>query len=293
MGKNLNLRKKAFTLTELLVVLVILVILAAALLPVVVSAKAAALKTACVSNFRQASDAMAMYLSDYDQRFTPVSYQAGATPDPMTDRTWVQLLLPYAKSLSIFRDPADYGARPTGDGSFDEDLVPNDAYARYYSASLRSDIGYNYLYLSPFLKVGGGWQATPRSETEVDDPSRTLMFVDSIWGRRENGDLFGGGSWLVVPPCRYELKAGELADTFLKGDEGSVLTSSPGWTASLDPALIYGRAWPWHSGRMNVARVDGSIVSMAPNQLSQGCDVKPEWHGLISDPTRYMWSLNP
>jgi prepilin-type processing-associated H-X9-DG protein len=274
-------------------VLAIVVILAGLLLPVMVSAKASAAKAACVSNFRQAFSAMSLYMDDYDGRFVPVNYQPGEQANPQNDRTWVQLLLPYAKSISIFHCPADYGNRDKGPGSFDEDLVPSDTYARYYTSSLRSDVGYNYLYLSPVLQVGSKWQAFPRNESDVIDPSKTILFVDSVWSRDESGNPYGGGSWLVVPPCRFELREGEAVDTFTKGREGQVYTAMKGWnTSAEDSSLLYGRAWPWHYGRMNVARVDGSIRTMSPVQLTDGCDAKPEWHGYISNSSKYMWALN-
>jgi len=57
---------KAFTLIELLVVIAIIAILAAILFPVFAQAKAAAKKTACLSNMNQMGLAEIMYASDND-----------------------------------------------------------------------------------------------------------------------------------------------------------------------------------------------------------------------------------
>ncbi len=59
-------KKKAFTLIELLVVIAIIAILAAILFPVFAQAKAAAKKTACLSNLNQMGLAEMMYANDND-----------------------------------------------------------------------------------------------------------------------------------------------------------------------------------------------------------------------------------
>jgi prepilin-type N-terminal cleavage/methylation domain-containing protein/prepilin-type processing-associated H-X9-DG protein len=59
---------RGFTLIELLVVIAIIAILAAILFPVFAQAKAAAKKTACLSNTKQIGLGTIMYAGDYDDR---------------------------------------------------------------------------------------------------------------------------------------------------------------------------------------------------------------------------------
>ncbi len=63
--------KKAFTLIELLVVIAIIAILAAILFPVFAQAKAAAKKTACLSNAKQLATGFAIYTNDPDWKQHP------------------------------------------------------------------------------------------------------------------------------------------------------------------------------------------------------------------------------
>jgi prepilin-type N-terminal cleavage/methylation domain-containing protein/prepilin-type processing-associated H-X9-DG protein len=104
-------RNKAFTLIELLVVIAIIAILAAILFPVFAQAKAAAKKTACLSNTRQIGVAVLLYLNDSDDT-TPGLYGTGipgsgtsqsSSTTPAVD-VW-QLLSPYTKSVNVFYAP--------------------------------------------------------------------------------------------------------------------------------------------------------------------------------------------
>ncbi len=297
----MNKTPRAFTLAELLVVLAIILIVAGILFPVFGSAKSAAIKSTCISNFHQISSSTLMYGSDYDDRFVLVNHQPAEDPNSRNDRTWVQMILPYLKNFSVFQCPADTSIRPKPEASFDQDLVPGDIYSQYYTASLRTNAGYNFQYLAPIVRVNNRWTANPKSFTDITNPSQTLLFVDSVWSY-ETGKPVGGGSWLVVPPCRYEQIGATKFDTFtstVAEDKGmdAVFTTTEGWGTSQDqnstqPNSVYGGAWPWHTDHMNVAKVDGSVRSTTINGLTQGCEVLSNWKGTIDDRALYIWDTN-
>ncbi|MCO5296377.1 MAG: DUF1559 domain-containing protein [Fimbriimonadaceae bacterium] len=287
-------RTRGFTLAELLVVLAILVILAGILFPVFQGVRASAQRAVCLSNFRQTTLAATLYISDYDDRFMPANYRPNTLANSRNDRTWVQLLLPYERSFALFRCPADTGVRDHIEATFDQDLVPGDTESRYYSASQRSNIGYNYLYLSPIMRpLGGHWAAFPRLASMVGNPSNTVMFVDSVWDRDAHGVPFGGGNYLVVPPCRFVERSGQIVDTFRIDPTSEIFTPNYGWKVNSPySGQQFGGAWPWHRGHMNIARVDGSARSLTPTQLAAGCQIRNDWEGKITSPGNYGWDLN-
>jgi prepilin-type N-terminal cleavage/methylation domain-containing protein len=285
--------QKAFTLVELLVTIAIVAVLAAILFPVLSGARESANRSVCLSNQKQISAATHLYLSDYDERFMPTSYIVENQANSRNDRTWVQLVLPYIRSFASFRCPSDHTERPKAESTFDSDLVPGDTDSQYYSASMRSNYGFNYQYLSPTVLMGGHWVSRPRSMSDVGRPSDTLMFIDSVWSRSDDGHPEGGGNWLVTPPCRfYAMANGRPQDSFTGSNfEQMVFTISRGWSSSQAAPHVYGNAWPWHRNSMNVSRVDGSATTVTPDRLRAGCDAQPDWRGSVLDSGAYMWDL--
>jgi prepilin-type N-terminal cleavage/methylation domain-containing protein len=282
----------AFTLVELLVVLAVVALLAAILFPVFRAAKGAAMRASCISNFKQTQLSTVMYLNDYDDRFMPVNYNVAALNDPNRDRTWVQLLMPYVRSFGSFVCPADHGTKPRPDTLFDGDVILGDTYRRYYRASLRSNVGYNYLYYSPVYFINGRYEVRPKSTSEVGSTSGSLTFVDSVYDRTPAGAPTGGGSYIVVPPCRYVQAGNGLMDSFQLPSAASVYAPIRGWLVSQpNSAFRYGLAWPWHDSRLNVALISGGVRSTNIGALSAGCDVQDLWAGTVKDSGKYEWDV--
>src|SRR5579862_6985485 len=103
------MKSRAFTLIELLVVIAIIAILAAILFPVFAQAKAAAKKTACLSNTKQQLLAGLMYGNDYDDGLPDVA----CINDQIETYIFAAKVNPYIKSKQLWTDPAD----PYQDGS--------------------------------------------------------------------------------------------------------------------------------------------------------------------------------
>src|SRR5688500_15113932 len=166
-------KSTGFTITELLVVTSVIAVVAAITFPVYRGVVSAAKRTVCINNFTAISRAMQMYTTDYDDRVPPVNYKNVSFHSGSEDRTWVQTLSPYAGDFRLFTCPADTGRGATGTPS---------GWEGYYAASLRSNLGYNYMYFSPLVQDAGGvWASHPIQNSEIGNPSRTLAFIDSVW----------------------------------------------------------------------------------------------------------------
>lgn len=100
MFRNSYRKAGGFTLIELLVVIAIIAILAAILFPVFARARDAARSTNCLSNMKQISLGLSMYLEDNNDTIPPLLYQA-----PFTDQL-VDPLKPYVKSSNIWYCPS-------------------------------------------------------------------------------------------------------------------------------------------------------------------------------------------
>lgn len=281
-------RKRAFTLVELLVVVSIIAVLAAIAFPVYRMALNSAKRTVCISNFSSIGRAMMMYIANYDDRVPPVNYQYVNPSNPGEDRTWVQTLAPYAGDFRLFTCPSDTGRDSMGTPS---------GWEGYYRASLRSNLGYNYMYFSPLLEdQTGKWASYPISMSQVSNVSKTIMFIDSVWDRTQTGRPIGGGSWVTVPPCRYmKIESGAVIDTFgLPTGTRNLFGFAPvGWQPSSSLSwLVYGGAWPWHNGSFTVGFADGHVDMLDVGQLTAGCDFDSAWRGLIRNSSAYLWDLN-
>ena len=110
------MNRRGFTLIELLVVIAIIAILAAILFPVFARAREKARQSNCLSNLKQLSLGILMYVQDYDERFPPTFFY-GAPSAQLT--WWEDIIQPYVMNYQLITcpslSPAGYTfARPAG-----------------------------------------------------------------------------------------------------------------------------------------------------------------------------------
>lgn len=158
-------RRLAFTLIELLVVIAIIAILAAILFPVFARAKESSKGTVCLSNLRQFSMGMQMYITDFDDRFqdgwdmqSSAVHGFGAHNDIDAWAEWPFFYGPYTKNIGLYDCPSS----PDGLQNLTGTNWGNDG-----------NYGYNYDGLS------GDVNMEPKSQTALEGVAETFAFFDS------------------------------------------------------------------------------------------------------------------
>lgn len=192
------MRRRGFTLIEVLVVIVIIGMVSAIIFPVLAKARGAAEKANCISNLRELSLASAIYLQDHDDKIFPYGYSAGSRfltwwGDLYTGDAEHGLIYPYTKSGRIRGCPAA-GSLPTSNPK---------TYTMGYGVNFR--LFYNY----PPAKGDIGFTSIVMSD--VQEPSETLFMADAaMWDNQTNRAI--GTSWLIGDSWAYHLHARHAGD---------------------------------------------------------------------------------
>ena len=215
------MRRRAFTLIELLVVIAIIATLAAILFPVFASAKSSAKAISCLSNMNQLGFAFQLYLNDYDDMWFPsltasnnpvfapqqswIGYDNSNTPNvsgeygnddlPPTGPPQQGLIDPYVRSAEIERCPSIPSSWQTG---YTINGFATNIGSLYYAtnpAALDNEYGPSN---KKQVMDGNFWICIPASDSEVQEPSDTLIMWST--NRPRQSAFLQSYNWLNSPP---------------------------------------------------------------------------------------------
>ncbi|MBS1705755.1 MAG: prepilin-type N-terminal cleavage/methylation domain-containing protein [Armatimonadetes bacterium] len=206
-------RNKAFTLIELLVVIAIIAILAAILFPVFAQAKAAAKKTAAISNSKQNALATLMYIDNNDDTFPQSAYfEVNGTTKNLVSA--YDAIYPYTKNVDIFKDPADPEAIKWDQILANTSIVPGGPWLSPQKIA-RAGVGLNFaLFEDPGIPPTVGDADPVRSSGSISDPVGTVMFYSADYTakgvankyKNQYGAQFttrGGNAFYLTPPVGF------------------------------------------------------------------------------------------
>jgi prepilin-type N-terminal cleavage/methylation domain-containing protein/prepilin-type processing-associated H-X9-DG protein len=198
------LRRKAFSLTELLVVVAVVAVLSAILFPVFHEALEAQKKTSNAWNLKRINRAVFSYSQDADQVIPIISNghyrslknvrdgQLTSYGEQRTD-LWPLLLLPYLRDRKDYVDPERldlngiYADAPLATTDVGYNVTAN----TYRNQNRFPMFALNYLFLSPMtIPASRLSDATPtdfmvgeaHKFAEADDPAHTVFFTESQRG---------------------------------------------------------------------------------------------------------------
>jgi len=201
----------AFTLIELLVVIAIIAILASLLLPALSRAKAKGQQTVCLSNLKQLTLAIILYLPDNDDTF-PGAASASAYPPMKED--WIFWNVKRS-SDPFFHNPQNSAIGPYI-GNFTTNLfrcpADTDVLARQRDLEQKKGAANPYLYSYALLSLitdrnrgissilAPGQPPLYFKSVAIRNPSQKMMLVEdnSSTAQALQGALINDGRW--VPP---------------------------------------------------------------------------------------------
>jgi prepilin-type N-terminal cleavage/methylation domain-containing protein len=315
--------RSAFTLIELLVVIAIIAILAAILFPVFAQAKVAAKKTVSISNMKQTGLGVAMYENDYDD-YMPLS-DTGCTVGANCpgwgfgppDEVPLEADFPYTKNLAISIDPMSdlQGVSDRQQAQFSyigapiypPNIAQGTTAQLEYAAAVRSNIGYNFAFFSPWIYNTSTHYVGSQAESSsiVTQPAHTLMFGGpTVWNTPTNNNPTGGGNWVIQTPCWQDSNGNNLPP-FNSFSPPILLESYPtGWVP--DPGYwdVYGGLWPWYTasnvdaaaGAQNaqviIGFADSHVKSMPISAVAAGCSAYGETaqKGTVTNASAFIWA---
>ncbi|HEY0866903.1 MAG TPA: DUF1559 domain-containing protein [Fimbriimonas sp.] len=260
-----HLKRRAFTLLELVAILFVVMVLAALFFPVY-RPHASVRRTQCLSNVKQLGTAMTMYLEDSDRHF-PSSAHAAPGAD------WGPQIAPYLKG-NVFHCPMDKTdlPRPT-----DWPLGAGYCPTHLYSYGLNNNLP------GADFEVRGRdrLRKAPVDHASLGRPEKTVLFfevadaVGRIFPRERPIDAESPTGNTTNNPLLAHVPGAHPGQSFPDGisPDPTVLHSLYA-IGNVGGRILNGGmgSVPRHEGRANYAFADGHARNLAPEAVSGGSD---------------------
>lgn len=282
---------RAFTLIELLVVIAIIAILAAILFPVFAQAKAAAKKTACLSNNKNVATAIFLYAGDADDTAPQTSWENDAQHPYQVH--WTYLMQPYIKNWDIFVCPSDSDpvlpkvACPNGVSDFGKLPMVCDWQAPKYSLIPN----YNLMPAHDWLPVSMTTLPNPADIITVAERRNKLDTPGLAASKALIGPHKGLSGFIPSQPCpNWTLVSGTNPGanqySYFTPEYAKTLPT----TATSDKLDIVRVKWDRHTGGANYSFADGHAKYM---KLEQTLNPSKYAYGDKFYPTSAPWNSSP
>jgi prepilin-type N-terminal cleavage/methylation domain-containing protein/prepilin-type processing-associated H-X9-DG protein len=239
--------RHAFTLIELLVVIAIIAILAAILFPVFAQAREKARAITCISNEKQISLGIMMYVQDYDEMYGMSEWYDG---NSNTYMSWREEIQPYVKNP----EQSQYGYPTAMGGIWSCPDFPDQA--QYAQFGVHWDV-----WPAPGENVDVGTSTI--SEAAIQTPASLVMVVEK--GREDSTAPGAPGDW---------------AHPFFIPWESNSITGDKYWTERVGnpPGSL-----DTHDDLNHALNHDCDFMSSG-NGTFNGCDTFPRYrHSLTSN----------
>jgi prepilin-type N-terminal cleavage/methylation domain-containing protein/prepilin-type processing-associated H-X9-DG protein len=275
------MKSRGFTLIELLVVIAIIAILAAILFPVFAQAREKARAISCVSNMKEVSLSVLMYVQDYDETYPQASFWNTSQGFPSGYNLWsgVNVTQPYIKNKQVLLCPDDNPG--TVDASIKTALGPTrppvgssympNAMTTYYSGETAFGMANPVGIFSMDQTYSYGPPMSPTSLAAVNHPAECVMLSE---GKRDLQNWWCGSpnyennetDWCFYSNIgiydQYEIVDFAFAPQ---------LAVSIPYDARLIPV------WHKHTGLSNFAFTDGHTKAVQANSINNGINWLANW----------------